>query len=137
MNNDLLVTAYTKVFSVKGDLNVQSVTPPVLYIRNRILSMLDCTNYNFDILACARNMSDSQLAEWLFKGVAGDFTVGTGALRASTCKIQTDPTTGYLSIMDATEENRTILTIIVVILFVTVGWILYRPFWSQHKQEGK
>ena len=133
--DEITVNAYNSVFSVNGDLQVMSVSPPVLYIKNRILSMLSCANFQNNILLCARNLTDSQLMQVLFKAVAGDYTIGNGALQQQTCVIKADPTTGYLSIQDKTQENRALLTIIIIILFVTLGWILYRPFWMKQQQE--
>ena len=121
----ILVQAYNQVFSLQGNLALSAVRPPVSYVQNRLASMLVCDNIN-NILSCARNSSDEQLAEILFKAVAGEYTVGKGALQQTTCMILADPLTGSLTLQDATLQNREILTIIIVILFLSLGWIIYK-----------
>lgn len=130
--DDLIIATYSRVYSVKGNANIVSMSPPVSYIINRIQTITQCpSNGNTSaLLDCTRTLSNEKLLEILFKSIAGDYTVGSGALQQTTCKITTDPITGYLTIVDQTQENRIVLTVIIIVLFIIMGWIMYKPQWK-------
>lgn len=126
----MILTAYSNVFSMKGKIVPAVVSPPISYVVDRISTVLDCRNAT-DVLSCARALSDANLLEVLFKAVAGDYTVATGALHQDICNIVTDPITGYLTLNDRTQENRIVLTIIIVILFGIVGFLVLKKSTQQ------
>jgi hypothetical protein len=113
------------VFTVQGNVNILSISPPINYIIDRLKIITLCSDATIDtLLGCVRNTTDERLADILFKSVAGDYTVGSGTLQQNTCRITTDPITGYLSIIDQTQENRVVMTIIIIILFIVLGYII-------------
>lgn len=127
MFNETLIQTYNNVFAIQKHANIVHVSPPIVYIINKLYALTDCPSET-DVLQCTRQLPDNVLVEILFKAVAGDYITGRGALSSASCTIVADPVTGYLSVVDTTQENRTILTIFVFVLLICVGWILYSPF---------
>ena len=124
MTDNVLIQTYNKVFVMSGNTQTATVSPPVTYIIDRVKTLLSC-QHNVSITTCARNQDDTVLLELLFKAVAGDFTSGSNALQQDYCRVTTDPITGYLAITDKTKENSVVLTIILVVVFVTFGYMIY------------
>lgn len=125
--DDLYVEMYNRNFRLQGNVNILTQSPPLRYILDRLRVITQCTDVSQPVLSCFRNSTDENMLDILFKAVAGEYTVGKGAIPQSLCRITADPITGYLSIVDQTQENRMILTIIIIILFVVLGWLLYNP----------
>lgn len=124
LNNNTLLAIYNDVFSMKGNVKLYSPGPPLQYIVDRIYILTECP-VTSNIMDCVYRLPQEKMASLLFKAVAGDYIAGPTAFSVDICRIQSDPMTGFLSFVDETQENRTVLTIFVVILFVILGYIIY------------
>ena len=116
---------YSSVFTTQGNLVFTQVSPPVSYVIEKVRLLTNCSA-PVDVLQCTRNLTDDSLSRILLQAVAGDYITGTSALSPATCKIIADPITGYLSLVDSTQQNRIVLTIIAVVLFAVVGWVTFQ-----------
>jgi hypothetical protein len=124
ISDQMLIETYNRVFTITGNIQTVTVSPPVQYIIDRIKTLIPCNN-TASILDCARSQTDEKTLELLFKSVAGDFTSGSNALQQNFCQVTTDPITGYLTVVDKTQENSMVVTIILVIVFITFGYVIY------------
>ena len=109
-----------------GSVKLNTPGPPTQYAIDRLRILTNCPVNETDVVSFTRNLSTPKLLEILFKAVAGDYVSGPSALSVNICRLQSDPMTGMLSLVDETQENRTVLTIFVVILFVILGYLIYK-----------
>lgn len=121
--NDI-ISIYNKIFLVKGNIKVVTNSPPIEYIVTEIERYTSCRIQNG--LHCIRNMTDSQLIDLVLKAVAGNFVTGTYTVSENVCNIGIDPVTGYFTLIDETTTKYTTLVVILIVLFITLGYILYK-----------
>ena len=122
-----LISAYMQVFQLQGGLVLTEKSPPVNYILSQINVLLNHNSTTIDFLNVTRHLSDPDLLRILFQAVAGNFVAaGTSALGTEACKITADPVTGYLAAQDNMYQNKIVLTVISIILFVVIGFTFYQ-----------
>ena len=135
INPERILDIYNNLFLIKGHIKIVTTeSPPVRYIIAQIAQLVSCDiQHDFQ---CVRNVSDTELVNVLLKAVAGNFVTGSSALSPKICNIGIDPVTGYFTLIDEAITKYTTLTCIIVVLFVCLGYFMYKQETDNNNKKG-
>ena len=122
-----IISAYSKVFVVKGTTKVVHRDPPVLYAEDRLRILLGTRSDNRLDLQSVRAMKDEELMVVLFRAVAGSYLTGKAALQHAVCHLSADPETGVIELGLHTADSEPVLISLCVVLLCVLCVYVLRP----------
>jgi hypothetical protein len=123
VSDDMLVEAYSSVFSVRGGATLSGVSSPVSYAVDRLRALVDMGHGEHLDLSKLRTLDQPALLALAFKAVAGEYVTGPANFNAA-CHFTADPVTGTLELYHNTAESATVLAVVSTVLLAVLVTIV-------------